>query len=412
MFGRHAGLDHHSASHRIHHLFIHLKPMVQIEKVAHHERVQAALARWRAEIDTLVARAVSVQQIPAPTFAEEARAAFIEKQFRAAGLLKVDRDSLHNVYGLRPGRGSGSPVVVTAHSDTVFEAGTDLTVQRNGGQIAGPGIADNSLGVAGLLLLAETMRDFDLQPERDVWFASNVGEEGMGDLRGMQAVVERFGEAAAYIVLEGGLYGYVCHEAIGVRRYRLEVETPGGHSWGAFGTPSAVHVLGRLIAAIDALQVPDDPKTTYNVGVIEGGMTINAIARRAHLLLDLRSEEQQALAALVHNVESLVAEANRAEQVTVSMEQIGNRPSGRLSRRAPLVRGAAAALRMVGCETIEFTMGSTDANIPLSRGYPAVCIGLTRSGNTHRPDEYMEVAPIPAGLGQALLLLLAVADFS
>lgn len=386
--------------------------MVQVEKIAHNERVQAALARWHAELDTIVARVVSVQQIPAPTFAEQARAAFIEKQFRAAGLANVEQDSLHNVYGLRPGRGSGAPVVVTAHSDTVFANGTDLSVQRNGGRIAGPGIADNSLGVAGLLLLAETMRDFDLQPERDVWFASNVGEEGLGDLRGMQAVVDRFGEAAAYIVLEGGLYGYVCHEAIGVRRYRLEVETPGGHSWGAFGTPSAIHVLGRLIAAIDALEVPDDPKTTYNVGVVEGGTTINAIARRAHLLLDLRSEEQRALANLVQQVEALVADAGRMGQVTVSMEQIGDRPPGRLSRRAPLIRGAAAALRLVGCESVEFTMGSTDANIPLSRGYPAVCIGLTRSGNTHRPDEYMEVASIPAGLGQALLLLLTIADFS
>lgn len=393
-------------------MFTHLKPADQVEKIATYAPVEAALAHLHAEIETIIARVVAIQQIPAPTFAEAERATFIEQQFRRAGLQEVQQDRLHNVYGCLRGSTDAPPVVISAHSDTVFPAETDLMVERSDGRIAGPGIADNSLGVAGLLLLAEIMRDYELSPVRDIWFASNVGEEGLGDLCGMQAVVERFGVATAYIVLEGGLYGYVCHEAIGVRRYRLQVETPGGHSWGAFGTPSAVHVLGRLIAAIDALEVPADPKTTYNVGVVQGGTTINAIARRAHLLLDLRSEEPQPLAELVRRVEALVAEASRSEEVTVLMEQIGSRPAGRLSRQAPLVKAAVSALRQVGCETAEYTIGSTDANIPLSRGYPAVCIGLTRSGNTHRPDEYMEVAPIPAGVGQALLLLLATAGFS
>ena len=389
-----------------------LKPRNQVQKIARQEQVQSALNAFHEKLETIIDRVVSIQQIPAPTFAEAERAAFIEQQFRAAGLSQVQRDELHNVFGCLPGRTTGKPVVITAHSDTVFSAGTDLQVERYDGRVVGPGIADNSLGVAGLLVLAEVFRDFQLQPDRDIWFVSNVGEEGLGNLRGMRAVVDRFGEAAAYIVLEGGLYGYVCHEAIGVRRYRLLVETPGGHSWGAFGTPSAIHILGHLIAGIDALEVPAVPKTTYNVGVIEGGTTINAIARRAQLLLDLRSEEPQALATLVQRVEALAAEAARAEQVTVGMEQIGSRPAGYLARQAPLVRAAVAALELAGCEDIEYTIGSTDANIPLSRGYPAVCIGLTRSGNTHRPDEYMEVAPIPSGLGQALLLTLATAGLS
>jgi acetylornithine deacetylase/succinyl-diaminopimelate desuccinylase-like protein len=388
-----------------------LHPISEVKTIASYGPVQAALDHLRGDVEAIISRVVSIQQIPAPTFAEGERAAYIEEQFKVAGLGDVHQDDLHNVYGHLPGRTDQAPLVITAHSDTVFPAETDLDIQRSDGRVAGPGIADNSLGVAGLLILAETIRDFQIQSARDIWFASNVGEEGLGNLRGMQAVVDRFGEAAAYIVLEGGLYGYVCHEAIGVRRFRLEVETPGGHSWGAFGTPSAIHVLGRLIAGIDQLEVPTLPKTTYNVGVIEGGTTINAIARRARLQLDLRSEDSRALGKLIRRVKALVDEANRQEQVTVQMVEIGNRPAGRMSQKAPLVQAATAALEAVGCETIEYTVGSTDANIPLSRGYPAVCIGLTRSGNTHRPDEYMEVAPIPLGLGQALLLVLATAGY-
>ncbi len=242
-----------------------------------------------------------------------------------------------------------------------------------------------------------------------MWFVGNVGEEGLGDLCGMRAVVDYFGRRGRYIVLEGGLFGYLCHEGIGVRRFRISVDGPGGHSWGAFGTPSATHVLGRLIARLAELEVPDDPKTTYNVGVIEGGTTVNSIAREASLLLDLRSEEPGTLEALVKQVRKIAEKMPRADEINVGLETIGNRPAGRIRRRTPLVRWAEAALKQVGCDEPEYTMASTDANIPLSYGLPAVCIGLSRSGNTHRPDEYMEVSSIPAGMGQAVLLALVAA---
>jgi acetylornithine deacetylase/succinyl-diaminopimelate desuccinylase-like protein len=385
--------------------------MNRVRQIAEKTRVQAALVDLQKRVEEIVDYAIKVQQIPSPTFAEARRARYVEEQFYQLGLDHVEQDALHNVYGRYPGHEGVAPVVVTAHSDTVFAAETDLAVQRQNGRVYGPGIADNALGVASLLVLGETLNNFSLRPSRDIWFVANVGEEGLGDLRGMRAVVDRFGEAATYLVLEGGLYGYVCHEGIAVRRFRIDVHAPGGHSWGSFGTPSAIHVLGRLIVAIDRLNVPQEPKTTYNVGVVEGGTTVNSIAQKAQLLLDLRSESHVALEKLVKQVERLVATANAADDVSVSMQMIGNRPAGRLGRDTELVSWAVASLQQVGCGNIEYTVGSTDANVPLSRQLPAVCVGITRSGNTHRPDEYMEVEPIPSGLGQALLLLLAAAGF-
>lgn len=380
--------------------------MTKVVEIAEQPDVKAALSDFEQNLSGIVDLAVEIQQIPGPTFEEEARANFLESRFHEIGFQRVERDSLHNVYGFLGGDGKGDPLIISAHTDTVFAAETDLTVTRNGDHVSGPGIADNSLGVAGLLMVAQTLQQLGVELQREVWFVGNVGEEGLGDLCGMRAVVDHFNRRGRYIVLEGGLFGYLCHEGIGVRRFRISVDGPGGHSWGAFGTPSATHVLGRLIARLAELEVPDDPKTTYNVGVIEGGTTVNSIAREASMLLDLRSEEPGALETLVKQVRRVVEQTPRAEEINVGLETIGNRPAGRIRRQTPLVRWAEAALKYVGCDEPEYTMASTDANIPLSYGLPAVCIGLSRSGNTHRPDEYMEVSSIAAGMGQAVLLAL------
>lgn len=389
------------------------------EEIARHPQVQAALAAFQEQVDQAVARAIAVQQIPSPTFAEAARADFVQTQFVALGLQDVHQDELGNVYGRYPRRQvrqTNPPVIISAHMDTVFAADTDLTIRRDGRFIYGPGLGDNATGVAGLLLLAEALQAHDLQPPADIWFVANVGEEGLGNLCGMRAVVERFGRHARYIVVEGGLYGQISHQAIGVRRFRIEVIAPGGHSWGSFGVPSAIHRLGRLIAAIDGLSVPQQPKTTYNVGVIQGGTSINTIAQSAHLLLDLRSEEPGSLADLEARVAHLVAQANesgggQANAVTTTMTLIGDRPAGQISRQTPLVAWAEAALHVTGCRPVTYMSGSTDANIPLSQGFTAVCIGLTKSGNAHRLDEYIDPTFLPQGLSQLLLLALAAADF-
>lgn len=389
--------------------------MITIADITHQPNVRGALAGFGERLEAILEQVVAIQQIPAPTFEEEERARYVEERFRAVGLVDVSRDALNNVYGRSPGSDpERSPVVVSAHLDTVFAAGTDLTTRRDGALYYGPGIGDNSTGVAGLLVTAAALAEYELTHRADVYFVANVGEEGLGDLRGMRAVVDRFGGQATYVVVEGGLYGQLAHQAVGVRRYRVEVTAPGGHSWGGFGAPSAIHVLGRLIVAIDDLNVPEHPKTTYNVGIIEGGVSINSIAGAARLWLDLRSESPDELARLIEQVHDIVREINRrhvarGDAVQVTMEQVGNRPAGNIPRESPIVALAEAALAASGCDETAFIVSSTDANVPLSRGYQAVCLGLTRSGNSHRPDEYIDVTHLPAGLSQLLLVMLAAA---
>ncbi len=286
--------------------------MNSIEAIANHSSVQSIIRAIDANVPTLLAQIIAIQQIPAPTFNEAKRAAFIQERFLQVGLVDVCQDEIHNVYGRFPAHTPTiPPVIVSAHSDTVFPAETDLTVKQDGRFIHGPGIGDNSTGVGGIIFLAELLRKFEMHLSADVWFVSNVCEEGLGDLNGMRAVVKRFGAQATYLVVEGGLYGQISHQAIGVRRYRIQVNAPGGHSWGSFGNTSAIHVLGHLISKLDQMEVPEHPKTTYNVGVIEGGTSINSIAQSAQMLLDLRSEEPDALAQLVHTVEDLVEQMRR-----------------------------------------------------------------------------------------------------
>ena len=385
--------------------------MIPIETIAQNGRVQAALSYFPQAVSEIVEQAIAIQQIPAPTFEEAERAAYLERRFAEIGLQDVSQDDLHNVYGRFPGSQpeAHSPVIISAHSDTVFPAATDLTVRRENNLIYGPGIGDNSTGVAGIISLAEVFQRYEIRPLADLWFVANVGEEGLGDLRGMRAVVQRFGGKAIYLVIEGGLYGQISHKAIGVKRYEVHIQTAGGHSWGNFGQRSAIHELGALIAAISKLKVPARPKTTFNVGVIEGGTSTNTIAQSAKMLLDLRSEDPEQLAILVAEAEKLVALHQGQADVTVQMTQIGDRPAGQLRRDAPLVKQAVAALHHVGCHKISYIASSTDANVPLSLGYTAVCIGLTESGNAHRLDEYMDSTYLSTGMSQLLLLTLSAA---
>jgi len=390
--------------------------MKSITELSRKPEIRAALAAYQERLDEIVEQAITIQQIPAPTLEEEGRARFFEEQFKAHGLVDVSRDALNNVYGRLPGTAPTlPPVVVSAHLDTVFPMNTDLTIRREGSLIYGPGIGDNSTGLVGLLQTAQAIRDNRLAHAADIHFVANVCEEGLGDLRGMRAVVDRFGGEASYIVVEGGLYGKLIHQAVGVRRYRIQVSAPGGHSWGGFGAASAIHVLGHLIVDIDSIAVPTIPKTTYNVGIIQGGISINTIANSAELWLDLRSEGAAALEQLVKDVEVLVRARNRkydleGDAVEIKLHQVGDRPAGSISRQSPLVAAAEAALWAVGSEEVHYIVSSTDANIPLSRGYQAVCLGLTHSGNSHRPDEFMDKTNLPAGLGQLLLVTLAAAE--
>jgi len=345
--------------------------------------------------DRVLEMACAIQQIPAPTFHEHKRAEFVRQQFVALGLQDVSMDEMGNVYARRPGHGQTRPILVSAHTDTVFPANIPLTLQRHAERIYGPGLGDNALGVAGLIGLVWALEDEALPG--DLWLAANVCEEGLGDLRGMRAVMDRLGkQVKATIVLEGMALGQIYHGGIGVRRYRFTARAEGGHSWLNFGRPSAIHGLLRFGAQLTHLTVPSTPRTTYNIGTINGGTSVNTIAREAWFDLDLRSEDPSALSELATRVESLAAE-NRLAGVALEIQVIGDRPSGGLTRHHPLVQIAAHVLQNLGV-TPRFDTGSTDANIPLSLGLPCICVGLSHGGNAHRPDEYIETAPLATGL--------------
>ncbi len=390
-----------------------MNPVRQVSRSREFKRVLEVI---ETQIPELIKLIVDIQQIPSPTFEEKRKANFIEQKFLKIGLRDVHKDSINNVYARIPGKNKTTKaLVVSAHLDTVFSADTDLSIKKQGPFLYGPGIGDNASGVAAIITIAKLIKKFQIPIDSDIWFVGNVCEEGMGDLRGMHAVVEKFGRQAKYIVVEGGSLGQVIHKAVGVKRFRIAIRVPGGHSWGNFGEPNAIHEISHIVSEISNIKVPDSPKTTFNVGVIEGGTTINSLAPSASVLLDLRSEDKNVLEGLVSQVKSIV-EARIAfiscqyKNVSIEIEQVGNRPAGCISNNDPLVKLAEEALQSVGLPEITNHLGSTDANIPLSKGISAVCVGLTLSGNSHRVDEYIDLSPLNVGLHQLLLLILAASN--
>lgn len=362
------------------------------------------IARWCIE------QALAVQQIAAPTFHERPRAEYVAGMFESLGLEQVQIDEATNVYGLLRGSTSDlSGIMLSAHTDTIFSAETDLTVRRHEDCIFAPGLGDNSMGVAGLLVVPYALQKMNVQPERDVWLVATSREEGLGDLGGMRAAFHTLQRRIDYVInLEGLAFGHVYHAGIAVRRLHITTTTPGGHSWLHFGRPSATHAIVQLGARITTIQASQSPRSTYNIGMIEGGEAINAVASQASLWLDLRSEDRSALEALEAQVREHISALTR-DEITFTIRTVGDRPAGRLAPGHPLVQGALAALAQVGVRgTLE--TGSTDGNVPLSEGCPAVTIGITKGGNAHRLDEYIETPPVADGLRQLLLLTLAAAS--
>ena len=401
-----------------------------IDALPHRDAVQTAGAAYAGRLEQLIDLCIAVQQIPAPTGAETERARWVESRMRAIGLADVARDELGNVYGRvrGPSPQAQPALLVSAHTDTVFPPETDLRLRRlNNGLIRGPGIGDNSTGVAGLLTLAETLTQL-APPPVDIWLVANSMEEGVGDLRGMRQVVDRLdseadgamrradpspnrrGALGAVIVLEGMGLGRIVHQALGVRRYRTSAAAPGGHSWGDFGAASAVHGLVSLADEMLRLQLPQTPRTAFNIGRIGGGTSVNTIAQEAWMELDLRSELPQTLLWLDGQIGKIVeshVHAHRAlcDGLTLCHEQIGNRPAGALSFQHPLVQAASTILQEIGVkERSDARISSTDANVPLSRNIPAVCVGLTDGGDAHRLSEWIDPLPLVKGMQQLLYL--------
>jgi len=365
------------------------------------ELVARATAVAAGFVEPIVELASAVAAIPAPTNDETERAAFISQTLSRLGFSEVVTDALSNVVGRIPGNRESPALLLAGHTDTVFPRETPIEVTRNGDILAGPGIGDNSLSVAAVALVGEALKQLEFKPAVDIFVTGNVGEEGLGDLRGMRAVMDALPQVGAAIAVEGHSLGHVTYRAVGSRRLRVTVTGPGGHSWGDAGRPSAIHELARLVAWLDAIELASDPKTSLNVGVFSGGISVNTIAPEAVAVIDMRSVSAESLATLVHEVERLIGELS-TPGIDVAVEVVGDRPAGALPSDSGLAPTAIEVLATLGIEAV-CDASSTDANIPISRGIPAVCIGLTTGGNVHRVDEFIRVHPIATGFTQLLL---------
>jgi len=364
------------------------------------DRIQAAfrlieeLEPWT--MDNLVA----ITEIPAPPFMEDERAEAFLEMLREVGIDEAYRDDEGNVIGVRRGAEEERVLVVSAHLDTVFPEGTDVTVRMRGDTLFAPGVGDDSRGVAMLLTLLRAMNEAEIETRGDVWFVGTVGEEGLGDLRGVKHLFREGGPRIdAFISLDGSGEHRVINQALGSRRYRVTFEGPGGHSWGAFGLGNPAHALGRAIERFDEAAsgyVSEGPRTSYNVGRIGGGTSVNAIPFEAWMEVDMRSVDQDRLAGIdalfLEVVQDALDEQNRrvldGPALEVDVDQVGDRPSGEIDPSTPFVQRALASVVHFGFEPA-LERSSTDSNVPISLGIPAVTMGIGGvGGGAHSLDEW------------------------
>lgn len=362
----------------------------------------------RSAAANVLALAAELTRIPAPTNEESLRSARIREMMPTLGFDNVVTDEIGDVVGTIRGHLSARQLLIAAHIDTVFPATTGISPEVGVERSTGPGIGDNGLGIATAMMLPIMLKQASIVPETDVLVTGNVGEEGLGDLRGMKAVLDDNPGVGAVIALEGHNLGRVTHVAVGSKRYRITVCGPGGHSWGDHGNPSAIDAAAKIVTELTALELPTHPKTTLNVGTIRGGISVNTIAPTVEILLDLRSIEEDSLAELAEAVEACLRRQRNGVEVT--FETIGERPAGIVKPESRIIRLASSILESVGISPIG-DASSTDANIPISRGIPAVCIGITTGGNVHCEDEYIDNGPIADGLYQFLALTVSVSGY-
>jgi len=384
--------------------------------------VQDAMARLEDMRETNNERLVAINEIPAPPFGEEARAADIAERMRALGLDDVSIDEVGNVIGRRPGAPGGETIAIVAHLDTVFPEGTDVTVRREGNVFTAPGVGDNSRGLVALLALIDVLQAEEIETRDTLLFIGSVGEEGIGDLRGVRHLFRPGAETIdAFIAIDGGDVERLVVNAVGSLRYRVTFAGPGGHSYSAFGMAHPHQALAEAIVRFTESATPitlDGDKATFSVGRIEGGTSVNSIPFESTMEVDMRSASPAKLNAL-HDAflasmhDALAAEnARRREgpELELSLTPIGYRPPGQNDPGQPLVQHAVAALRTFGVEA-EMRESSTDANIPMSLGVPAVTIsrgGISR--DAHSPDESWEDVDAHVALQATLLLILAEAE--
>jgi acetylornithine deacetylase/succinyl-diaminopimelate desuccinylase-like protein len=364
-----------------------------------------------------------VSEIPSPPFGEARRAQHYLARMRDLGLADAGIDTEGNVVGLRKGvglrRGAGRKpkLVVSAHLDTVFAAGTNVEVTEKDGVLYAPGIGDDGRGLAALLALLRALNTANLATVGDILFVGTVGEEGLGDLRGVKALFRDHADIDGFVSIDKMGVHRIVNQASGSRRYKITFKGPGGHSFNDFGQPSAIHAMGRAIAKISDIRTPADPKTTFTVGIVEGGQSVNAIAAQASLLVDMRSSQREAMLelerAVLGLIESAVADENRrweADKMSFELHSVGDRPAGVTPENAIIVQAARRAVAAVtGGTGAQLVVSSTDANIAMSRGIPAVTIGGGgEGGDAHTTGEWYRPTESHLGPQSALLLVLAL----
>ena len=382
------------------------------------ERVRRAFRFFEVHADEFTEEQARVCSIPAPPFGEAERAAYLRARFEELGLAGAKVDEEGNCVALRRGARLRPLLVVSAHLDTVFPEGTDFTVRRERGRMLAPGIADDGCGLAALVALVRALGECSVETEGSVLFVGTVGEEGEGNLRGARHLLqagEWAKEVDAFVSLDGPGVERITRAALASRRYRVRFRGPGGHSWGDFGAPNPVHALGRAVARLTTYPAPANPRTTFNVGRVEGGAGVNVISREASMDVDLRSESTEELGRLDAFFRRAAREAADDENASrrpgtppleLDVKLIGDRPGGETPLDAPLVRLAEEATRALGFRP-RFDRSSTDSNIAISIGLPAVTVGAGgSSGNSHTPAEWYDPRGRDLGLKRALLLLL------
>ena len=362
---------------------------------------------------------IRICEIPAPPFKEQQRGAYISARFLELGLADVHTDSEGNVIGFYRGESASPLIVLSAHLDTVFPEGTDVRVKREGGSFMAPGIADNCSGLAALIAIVQALNAGEVRLAGTLAFVATVGEEGEGDLRGVRHVFNEgrlAGRVSAFISLDGPGTDFITHQALGSRRYRVRLDGPGGHSWADFGVVNPVHAMGRAASRLADYRAPIEPRTTYNIGRIAGGESVNVIPERAEMDVDLRSVSANELTKLedflLKSIHKSISEENALRAASglglkLDVTMIGNRPSGETPASSTLVRTAIAASRALGIESV-LNRASTDANIPISLGIPSITIGSGGAfGDSHRLSEWY--SPEGRDLGHKRALVIAVA---
>lgn len=385
------------------------------EAVRADARVIEAMEQLRLREPANIEEQIRITEIPAPPFMEDERAAYYVEQLRSRDLEDAYIDSEGNAIGVRRGSGDGPVLLISAHLDTVFPPEVDTTVEFRDGRYYAPGIGDDSRGLAVLLAVIEVLEESGIETGADIMFAGNVGEEGRGDLRGVKAIFRDHPEIDGFISVDGVRMTRITIGGTGSRRFEFRFSGPGGHSFGSFGIASAVHAMGRAIARIAELRTPSYPKTTFTVGTVDGGTSVNSIAADAVFAIDMRSNSPEELVQLEAQAKeaalAAVAEENARwnnGEISVEFVLIGDRPTGLTPVSSPIVQAAALAFEANDIPLQELGISSTDSNVPMSLGIPAITLaGGGDGGGAHSPGEWF--APEESHLGPQTILLTILA---